>query len=231
MPPKNPSCGHINVTSYVHLGEGRGVICSVCHEHQSRLQYNPKVLRRERQPLRVGRTTLVGVMGFADPDGNCTKCGHDHVADPHCIRKGDGVTATCAVDDCGGSIPTKDPFPIPHGNCCSVINMSTENVREALKRWPGLAVDCEVEIVELNGREMTRVIDDRLPTEWKKHKCSTCGFYEDGSPPPDLPAQPDPDAPPGEGQSEISEIEQGFVYAPYIPVLLPHDLDADETEL
>lgn len=29
--------------------------------------------------------------------------------------------------------------------------MCFENVDEALKRWPGLAVNCEVEIVEWNG--------------------------------------------------------------------------------
>lgn len=73
-----------------------------------------------------------------------------------------------------------DAFPKSHGNCCDVLNMCTENVDEALKRWPGLAVDCEVEVVEWKDRERIRVVDDRLPPGWLHHVCEGCGVYEGG---------------------------------------------------
>ena len=51
------------------------------------------------------------------------------------------------------------------------------------------------------------MVDERIPDDWKKHRCSTCNFFEDDSPPPDY---PDPDAPPP---------ETGYVTSPYIPVV------------
>ena len=207
--PKPLDCGHARdlARGIVHLGGTGKAICVNCHDRVNRAAYSPKVLRRERVPLKLGSTTLVGVMGFAEPSGHCPKCDHDHVTEPHCTRYGDGVTAICTVDDCGGVIPIKDPFPLSDGNCCDVINMNTENVEEAKKRWPGLAVDCEVEVVDLNGREMIRVVDDRLPDAWKKHRCSSCGFYEDDSDPDPYPTEEDGPLPPG------------YVYAPYVSVL------------
>jgi hypothetical protein len=158
-------------------------MCCNCADRDARNSYNPKVLRTERAPLssKIGFMTLVGVMGFAEPSGPCPKCGHDHVKDPRCDRYGDGVTAICTVDGCGTRLPTKDPYPLSHGNCCSIINMCAENALEAVKRWPELDVDCEVQIIDLRGRKIVRVIDQRIPPEWKVHECSGCGFFEESA--------------------------------------------------
>lgn len=69
-------------------------------------------------------------------------------------------------------------FPRSHGNCCDVLNMNAENIDEALRRWPGLGNDCEVEVVEWQGREHVRVVDSRLTGDWLRHVCDGCGVYE-----------------------------------------------------
>ena len=211
-------CGHRRDLQHgiVHLGETGKSICAPCNDRRLRAAYKPEVLRRERRPLKVGFTTLVGVMGFAEPDGPCSKCGHDHVEDPKCVRYGDGITAYCSVDDCGGMIPTKDPFPVKSGNCCSILNMWSENVREALNRWPDLKHDCEMEVVLLRGRERFRVVDSRIPDDWKGLSCPSCGVYEDDSEP-----MPYPTAPP----------ETGFFYAPYVPEITGAGFDLSEFKL
>ena len=178
-------CGHEanGEVGYSVLGSlGGKTMCRPCNEQRKRADYSPRVLRRERRPLKVGMSTLVGVMGFAEVSGPCPKCGHDHVAEPKCTRWGDGVTAVCTVNECGGKLPVKDPFPLRSGNCCDILNMNSENVEEALKRWPGLNEDCEVEIIELKerGRERVRVVDSRVPASWRRHVCSGCGVYEWG---------------------------------------------------
>lgn len=219
-------CGHERdgAVGIVHLGNIGKKICVPCHDRAKRAAYKPEVLRRERGPLKVGMTTLVGVMGFATVNGPCPKCGHDHVADRKYSARGDGVTATCMVNNCGAQLPVEDPFPLKHGNCCGVINMCTENVEEALKRWPELAVDCEFEIVKIRDLERKRVVDDRLPDEWKKHHCSSCGYYEDDSDP--IPYREGASIREGE-----STVEQGYVYAPYVPVLKEPKFDITEFEI
>jgi len=176
-------CGHEKdaLVGYSILGSLGGMsICKPCNDIRKRIAYSPRVIRRERRPLKVGMSTLVGVMGFAEVTGSCPKCGHDHVTDPRCSRYGDGVTAICNVHDCGEKLPVKSPFPLRHGNCCDVLNMNSENVIEALKRWPGLAVNCEVEVVEWGDCERVRVVDSRLPSDWLRHVCEGCGVYEPG---------------------------------------------------
>lgn len=71
-----------------------------------------------------------------------------------------------------------DGFPRARGNCCDILNMSADNVEEAVRRIPDLAVDCEVEVVELYGRERVRVVDSRLTADWLRHVCDTCRVYE-----------------------------------------------------
>ena len=136
------NCGHEKdgKVGYVMLGSIGKTICKPCNDLQKRKNYSPRVIRRERRPLKVGFTTLVGSIPMPGED--------------------------------------KDFFPKSNGNCCDILNMCTENVDEALKRWPGLAEDCEVEVVEWQGRERIRVVDDRLPPEWKRHNCEGCGIYE-----------------------------------------------------
>lgn len=175
-------CGH-ETDYFVVNGKTGTTKCRECAARDARKAYNPRVLRTERVSLssRIGFMTLVGVMGFAKPSGSCPKCGHDHVKNPKCDRYGDGITAICTVNDCGTKLPVEDPFPIAHGNCCDIINMNAENALEAVKRWPELDKNCEVEIIDLNGRTLTRVIDSRLPPKWKVHECSGCGFFEESA--------------------------------------------------
>jgi len=73
----------------------------------------------------------------------------------------------------------EEDFPRRRGNCCDILNMLVENVDEALKRWPSLAVDCEVEIVSLRGKERVRVVDERVPRDWRHHVCEVCNVYEE----------------------------------------------------
>lgn len=212
---KRADCGHESNSIVIHLvGDKSFTSCYDCHEKALRAAYNPKTLRRERRPLEVGYMTLVGVMGFAEPSGCCPKCGHDHVADPKCVRYGDGVTAICEVNGCGAQLPVKDPFPLHHGNCCSVLNMNAENVIEALKRWPDLAKDCEVEIVEFRGRERVRVVDARIPSSWLGHNCTICGIFEGGDEESPREEPPSSSGSPLQGKSELGT---GYIYSPFVP--------------
>ena len=190
----------------------KDTICSACYERNQRKQYNPKIIRMEQHPLKVGSTTLVSTFSWPEIIGPCVKCGYDHNEDPHWR----GRKPICLVNDCGGEIPVKDIFPMKHGNCCDVLNMCTENVREALKRWPRLSENCLVEIVELHGRERVRVIDNRLPEDWKKNCCRTCSIYEDDCPPEPYP-------------SEDNKPLTGYIFSPYIPVLgAPPEFDISQ---
>lgn len=172
--PKNGEIG------YAILGSlGGKTMCKPCNEARKQVNYNPELLRRERRKLSecIGSSTMVGVMGFAKINGPCPKCGHDHVADPKCTRWGDG-RAECSVNGCGAQLPIKDPFPLGHGNCCSILNMCYENARHIVKIMPDVAADCEVEIVMLKDRERVRVVDERIPKGYRHHVCTGCGVYE-----------------------------------------------------
>ena len=199
-------CGHekVGAVGYV-IRHNSTTICSPCNRQQKKDAYRPEVLRRERRNLYdcIGCSTSVGVMGFATVVGPCPKCSHDHVADPKCTRWGDGVRAECAVNECGAQLPVRDPFPMQHGNCCDILNMYTENANHIIKTMPDVAADCEVEIVELGGRERVRVIDARIPIGYKRHVCSTCKVYEDGVT-PELPPVVSPSVPPADGIEVIS---------------------------
>jgi hypothetical protein len=144
------NCGHEKdgQVGYVMLGATDEIICTPCHSLRRQAAYTPKVLRRERRGLEAS-------MGF------CTTVG----------------TILRPVD-----IKRKrllgDAFPLSDGNCCDLLNMYSENAEEALKRWPELRQDCEVEIVEWNGRECVRVVDARIPRHWFHHDCDICGVYE-----------------------------------------------------
>lgn len=93
-----------------------------------------KFLRKDKIPIKVRITTLLGTM-----------------SPPH------------------GS----DEWPLEYGNTCtvqdygSVLNMYTENLEEALKRWPELQDSCEVEIIDWNGRPAVCIIDERIPLHWR----------------------------------------------------------------
>jgi hypothetical protein len=77
-------------------------------------------------------------------------------------------------------------YPTPSGNCCSLYdqsakksyrcrNMNAENVEEAAKRWPALAAGVEAILYTDNS---IRVIDPNLPESWRKHECTSCGYFE-----------------------------------------------------
>ena len=176
-------CGHEKdgEVGYSILGSlNNKTMCAPCNEQRKHNDYKPVVLRRERKSLAdcIGTSTLVGVMGYATVNGHCPKCGHDHVADPKCTRWGDGVRAECDVNDCGAQLPIKDPFPLDHVNCCSILNMCYENANHIVKIMTDVATDCEIEVVQLGGRERVRVVDERIPKGYRHHVCSGCGVYE-----------------------------------------------------
>jgi len=177
--PTPRPCGHTSNDGEIKF-YGGGSRCWSCEVDDRRKHYNPPILRVERRPLSVGWTTLVGYSGSREITGPCGHCGHDHLSFPHYyLGTPKGCKIKCA--ECEEyAIPIKDPYPFEHGNCCSVINMNSENVEEALRRWPELAEDCEMEVVMLRKREHYRVIDKRLPDSWKKHECTGCGYYERG---------------------------------------------------
>lgn len=174
-------CEKDGYVGYVKEGGTGKIVCRPCYMQRKRVEYKPVALRRERRDLKncIGSTTLVGVMGFAEVDGPCPRCGHDHVTNPKCTRWGDGVTAKCAVNDCGADLPVKDPFPLKRGNCCDILNMYTENADHIIEIMPDVAADCEVEIVELRGREWVRVVDPRIPAGYRRHHCPACHIYEE----------------------------------------------------
>lgn len=138
-----------------------------------------QVLRKKIIPLKVGMTTLVGII--------------------------------C------------DEFPIKHGNCCSLSrhpcrNMNSENVDEARIRWPELSNGVEVEILEDNS---CRVIDSRLPVEWKRHFCTSCGYFEDDEMESkyiesyEKPSQNEKLTLLKTKRSMESGLDVGYIYAPY----------------
>jgi hypothetical protein len=91
-----------------------------------------------------------------------------------------------------GHIRMKDERPpYKHGNCCDILNMYTENAEALIASMPDVTADCEVEIVDLHGRERVRVVDSRIPDGYKYHMCSVCGIYEDGV----IPSAPQEDMP------------------------------------
>lgn len=149
-------CTHQGARSIVMTPEGK--LCGTCAHIRARKAYNPTVLRREHRPLRVGGTTLVGII----------------------------------------DLPGDNGYPKKRGNCCGVINMYTENVEEALRRWPELGESCEMEVVEIRGHERLRVVDERLPVEWRRAYCVACSIFEDDTRPMPTPADdmPPPDDPP-----------------------------------
>ena len=177
-------CGHAKdgLVGYSKLGSlGGKTMCEPCNESRKYDDYKPELLRTERRKLGecIGSSTLVGVMGFATVNGSCPKCGYDHVNNKtRATLWGDGIRAECAVDDCGGKLPIRDPFPIRHGNCCNILNMCSENAQHVVKTMPEVATDCEVEVVMLKKRERIRVVDERIPKGYLRHVCSGCGVFE-----------------------------------------------------
>ena len=83
------------------------------------------------------------------------------------------------MNDCGAQLPVKDPFPLARGNCCDLLNMYTENAMHIIKTMPDVAADCEVEIVRVGKRERVRVVDERIPKDYRHHVCNSCGVYEE----------------------------------------------------
>lgn len=214
---KCPSCGNEANGWVVYIGKTTAAsVCYVCAAKSKKEQVSKlRVVRRDRVPLRVGMTTLVGYLNTSYPasSGNCCSLTHPYV---------DGK-------------PTGPSYP------CR--NMNAENVDEAGKRWPELLQGVEIDVLEDGS---CRVVDERLPAEWRKHFCSGCGYFEDDerekefmSPPPPedgLPAKMT-----ASWSAGVSKLEPGFIYSPYIPMLVSPksddehkkqiDLSADEKGL
>jgi len=222
-----PKCGDPNPRStvlYLNL-DGGPTKPSVCDRCAAKEKYEEaaklKVLRREMIPLKVGMTTLVGTIPWPE--------------------------------DVERKKNTGSAFPMSHGNCCSLTwpinkikqpdgtmdyqptgpsyacrNMHSENVDEAAERWPELLNGVEIEVLEDNT---CRVVDERLPADWKKHYCSGCGYFENEEAyqrhiAPSEPRDEQPrklkttwsageplDASYQEGETGL---DPGYVYSPYI---------------
>jgi hypothetical protein len=63
-----------------------------------------------------------------------------------------------------------------------VANMHGENITAALKQWPELAEGVEVELLppgSTHKHQAVRIIDERIPPEWRRHSCAVCGFAKE----------------------------------------------------
>lgn len=230
-----PNCNRESNVTVVYIGRDKPSVCGRCAADEKKAEVSKlRVVRRERVPLRVGMTTLVGTITMHKFSGPCEKCGHDHSGRNGHYRGSVSSGFVCCEKKCGGRIPIVDPFPLDHGNCCSLThpyvdrkptgpsyrcrNMNSENVGEAAKRWPELVTGVECEILE---DESCRVVDERLPANWRKHYCAGCGYFENDEYERRLNAAPDRPAGPSRKLnmtwSGESDLDAGIIYAPYIP--------------